>query len=196
MKFVQFLDYLVLGISSFVLSDVSDSGDLSKARPSLMWMYFVGPEIRAIMYLGFAGSIVSHNVLSYANDGIYSTISRTRIGFYSTITLLTVTALVNLFSPKLSNIRKSNWSSLALPTSKADIGTFWIGGGDGEWFAFLGHNGEEQKTILPQEILDQMSVGQKHTDFKMEEVFEEANASFTDDSSYCADNKSQEAECN
>ena len=160
------LDYTALAITTFFLADTPVPGDILKARPSLLWLYFSTPHLRSIVYAGFAGKIILDSI----NRGslvhyLHGPLLSSKISTFLTLSFLSVTAFVNLV-PKnwlWPEVRKGQDPSergtwkLSATDSTGWLGAWWFGFGNGEWFAFLGHNGDHDK-ILPSVFLDQMAV--------------------------------------
>jgi hypothetical protein len=83
-----------------------------------------------------------------------------RIHDVATIGLFALASVLNLYNFNKSKSRIGSWQAVA-SNNKGLIGSWWFGGGDGEWFAFLGHNGNDETTIIPACLLEQMTVEKK-----------------------------------
>lgn len=160
------LDYLTLGLTSFFINDALEIGSVS-TRPSLLWMYFASRQVRAVMFTGIAGSI-----LYQINNGALNPSK----WHYIAVGLLSITSYLNLFNPrfrlswtthrdKAEDLGLQSWTTYA-SDHMGWMGAWWLGGGftlfdlgNGEWFAFIGHNGFDDKVILPASVLEQMCVG-------------------------------------
>jgi hypothetical protein len=164
----EFMDYAMLGLTSFFLAD---DDAITKPRMSLLWAYFLPPELRAVMYSGLATSLLYQSLIGTSR-------SLTGIGLVASTTALFCTSYLNLFNPSyklfpkmiqkkdgtwvradkgLPERERKSWSTHA-NDSLGFMGAWWMGAGNGDWFAFIGHNGSDEVTILPSIILEQMSV--------------------------------------
>lgn len=134
------------------------SDDTSNQKPKLnsLFLYFATPELRGVCYAGFATSLL-YNSLS----------TQRKLSVLGIAGLMYFTSYLNLFNPHFQLFRRnckgrppeerSSWSTHA-SDSLGWMGAWWVGAGNGDWFAFVGHNGSDETTILPSIILDQMSV--------------------------------------
>ncbi|KAI8902779.1 hypothetical protein BC833DRAFT_616513 [Globomyces pollinis-pini] len=154
------LDYASLGFASFFLGDV-----LGKPRVQLsyLWLYFTNSTMRSVAYLGIASKMTA--------DWLFTSQPLTT-SKVMTIGLFSYTAYLNLFADtsKKQNTTDpfvGNWRTAA--SEGSIFGSWWVGGGDGEWFAFLGHNGANELNILPASLLEQMSVSRKDKTKETEE---------------------------
>jgi hypothetical protein len=159
------MDNVMLGFATFYMGDLLDIEQ--KTYPSLLWMYFTSSSLRGVMYAGFSVKIVADWLLMGKVFQSHKMIAAVLFGYTAfTINRSTVAALKSKFH---------SWQTTATNTGKGLEGTWWIGGGDGEWFGFVGHNGADETTILPATLLEQMSVrrDQEVDIVTMEEVDDE-----------------------
>ena len=85
------------------------------------------------------------------------------------IGMLTLTSFLNLkWSSTTTANNVGDWSTVA-SEGKGFLGSWWMGLGNGDWFAFVGHNGGEELAIIPQSLLDQMNVKREETTVVLEE---------------------------
>ncbi|KAJ3276085.1 hypothetical protein HDV01_006255 [Terramyces sp. JEL0728] len=164
MALASFLDYGLLGFSSFYLGHVLDE---PRQRPEMLWLYFTSPSMRSILYTTWA--------ISMTGDWLFN----------GSAMKPTKAFVIGLFAyagylhfPSRERKGDISWRTSATTKDLGFLGSWWIGGGDGEWFCFLGHNGADEKTILPAALLEQMSVKRNKVDeddgvIVMEEVDEE-----------------------
>jgi hypothetical protein len=91
------------------------------------------------------------------------------------IGLFATTAYLNFPWPDFSSKHNlvGDWNTTATE-GKGFIGSWWIGSGNGDWFAFLGHNGETETTILPSSLIEQMSLKRESRE-KTEIIIEETD---------------------
>lgn len=141
------LDYFSLGFASFFLGDILEG---SNANPSLLWLYFTSTPMRAILYSGFALKLSIN----------YLTGQESRPKALFAIGLFAGSAYFNFPKLYLDPNEKTDYGSWRQSATEGLgwMGSWWIGGGNGEWFGFFGHNGSDEKTILPASLLEQMSV--------------------------------------
>jgi hypothetical protein len=159
------MDQIMLGFATFFMGDIID--DQPKQYPSLLWLYFTPPSIRAVCYGGFATKIVADWLIFGKEFKIHRMIAAGLFAY--TCTKMSISTVKNVKS------KMSGWQTTAT-TGMGWKGSWWFGGGDGEWFGFVGHNGEDEKTILPASLLEQMSVkrDQEVDIVEMEELDETA----------------------
>ncbi len=165
------MDYLMLGFASFFMGDIID--EQPKRYPSMLWLYFTTPTMRSVVYGGFATKIVADWLLFGKEFKMNRMIAAG---------LFAYTAYKMSFKTlKTLKSKISSWQTTAT-TGKGWQGSWWVGGGDGEWFGFVGHNGDDETTILPASLLEQMSVKRNETEpdiILMEEMDSEEDESHT-----------------
>jgi hypothetical protein len=142
------MDNVMLGFATFFMGDLFDIEQ--KTYPSLLWMYFTSSSLRGVMYAGFSAKIIADWLLMGKEFKSHKMIAAGLFG-YTAYTMSR--SAVETFKSKLNS-----WQTTATNTGKGLDGTWWVGGGDGEWFGFVGHNGADETTILPAPLLEQMSV--------------------------------------
>nr|KAJ3405002.1 hypothetical protein HK105_003815 [Polyrhizophydium stewartii] len=243
----QRLDHASLVLATFFLGDGRGPGEAPRSRPTLLLMYFVPRQLRAVLYGGFALRLVVDGVAGTAPGG---PLLGSRTGFAAAVALLAAASFVNLVRPTMTLLGADSDSDSdadgdgdddeaggrapasgqppqsqsppqsqrrrparrtpstdsaatastaagtaagaedgaagsrdrggrkhqrrrgvgvrpAWTTSATDgtgwMGAWWLGAGNGDWFAFVGHNGNAERTILPASVLEQMSVGRSPT---------------------------------
>jgi hypothetical protein len=166
--YARTLDSTMLIYTTFYLGNIWEKED--NVRPALLSLYFTSRKMRAIFYLGCSLKL-SYNWLFLDGESRHS-----RILGAGMLLLTSILNFPKLF-PSSMNATYGSWQSVATD-STGFLGSWWAGVGDGEWFAFLGHNGSSEKTIIPISILEQMSVqktpfdGNKDNSVIIEEVTE------------------------
>ncbi|KAJ3322628.1 hypothetical protein HDV06_002842 [Boothiomyces sp. JEL0866] len=128
MTLASFLDYGLLGFSSFYLGHVLDE---PRQRPEMLWLYFTSPSMRSILYTSWA--------ISMTGDWLFNGATMKPSKAF-VIGLFAYTGYLNFPSRE----RKGDISWRTSATTK-DLG-------------LIGHNGKDEKTILPAALLEQMSV--------------------------------------
>ena len=142
------MDYSMLIYTSFYLGNPFNSPK-STTRPELLSLYFASRRMRSIFYLGCAIKLGWELGVDWSLWKLSSIIP---------IGLLAWTSALNLkWTTNTTANNIGDWSTVA-SEGKGLIGSWWMGAGNGDWFAFVGHNGSEELTIIPSSLLDQMSV--------------------------------------
>ena len=130
-------------------------------NPSLLWLYFTSRPLRNCMYMGMAAK-VAFNALFRVGERGFNLRNSCFVGLFAYTSYKNIGWTMNQVL-KPSN-ESSNWLGnwFTSASSNAHLGGSWFfGGGNGEWYAFLGHNSPEEVQVLPQIILDQMKMRKK-----------------------------------
>ncbi|KAI8919607.1 hypothetical protein BC831DRAFT_481005 [Entophlyctis helioformis] len=95
------LDLAALGLSTFYYGQVTNSpaSASNSTRPALLWMYFVTPSMRSVVYLGLATRLVVDALTFTPVASVSNVLYGTRTGFLATVSLLSASAYVNLVNP-------------------------------------------------------------------------------------------------
>ena len=155
------LDHVALGYSTFFLGIGQSS-----FQPSFLWLYAANRTSRAVFYSGYAFYLVNQwlnrtNPFESKKQLIFS------------IGLLSLAAFGNLIDHTLKKMMdwSNHWYDWRYTISEAahETGTWWTGFGNGEWFAFVGHNGRHSnKNIVPSIFMEDLHVVDQSNSEKMD----------------------------
>ena len=128
----QMYDYFTLAILPLLTKNLG-----------CFWLYAAPKSARTVFYLSFAAFLL--------RPAMHSRDTR----LYLTIALLLSTACMNLCFTKI--YWPFSWFySVKNPTEGS--GSWWMGCGNGSWFAFYGRNGINETKIIPGIFLDDLYV--------------------------------------
>ena len=145
------LDYSMLIYTTFYMGN--PFGPKSSQRPELLSLYFTSTKMRSVFYLGCAFKLAW-------DIGIE--LERWSLERMIPIGMLALTSILNFKWNVLANNANCEWATVA-SEGKGFAGSWWIGTGNGNWFGFFGHNGNEELSIIPSSLLEQMSVKRSST---------------------------------
>ncbi|KAJ1552813.1 hypothetical protein HK096_010332, partial [Nowakowskiella sp. JEL0078] len=172
----QAADLLALSYATFFMKEPSLNA--LNSRPSWLFLYFSSREIRSAFYIGLSAWLLSQHpeAVPRVTNSVITTIST--LNQISSIHDLIISSPVNkqLFKVVLSAsfLAATGFSglihhfTLALKKKKQPgdwwtyasdglswSGLWWIGFGSSDWFAFAGHNSQEE-AIVPSIFMEQM----------------------------------------